>query len=536
MERLLLGGSAPLDGPRLGRKYWGVTLREGPRGRLRACLYFALVLVLVSATVQRERFGIPVELDAPAVFLLALLAFLLAPASVLRFWTLPLILPLTGFVLAGYASCLANSAHLSEVVRSGAPLLSICVRQSAVLTYRVIMFYAVVIAVSNLPELRRKPPIVMLALLLIQAIVCLALLAQYPSPVSQLVIRGEQFGPGSLAFMGLFLEPNLFGIYAVTTIALWMPLSLAMGKKSALSWTLVCMQVGIVAVFMSYTRSTWLALVGVLCLLTIGAWAGLDVGGKRKRSVLLVLGIMVVVGFALSSAIALVASQEQPSSELAETPSSGLVTTRSSELVETPSPELVETPSPGLDEGPSSALVERALRIVEYQTGSSGAGRIWVWTLALEEWAHKPWLGWGLLSFQPSGGPSTQGWLYSSLVQTLHDTGVVGLIFMLWLCVGVAVYTWRAFMLAGSRIDRGLALGYLMAQAALFFTSQFSSFFWGAPTWTLFGLAVGYRLLAPAGKPASRLRPLRGCVEATKSAQEPGRCPPAPPFEDVDDG
>ena len=505
MERKVLGHvTSPGNGIRT-RRYWGVTLREEPRGRLRACLAFALGLLIVAATIQRERFGIPVELDGPAVALLGILALFLAPASFLRFWTLPLILPMTGFVLAGYASCAANSGDLTSVVRSATPLLNICIRQSAILTYRVIMFYVVFIAASHLTELRRKPPVIMLSVLLIQTIGSLAFLPLYPSPASELLVRGEQFGPGSLALMGLFLEPNLFGIYAVTTVALWMPIALSIDKKPALGWILASIQVGIVGVFMSYTRSAWLALIGVFLLLAAGVLLGMRVGGERRRSVLLLLGVLVVLGFALSSAIALAASQAK----------------RSPGVVETPSPGMVETPSPALDEGPSPALVERALRIVDFQTGSSGAGRIWVWGLALEEWANKPWLGWGLLSFEPSGGPSTQGWLYSSLVQTLHDTGVVGLIFMVWLCVGVAVHTWRAFMLAGSQIDRGLALGYLTAQVALFFTSQFSSFFWGAPTWTLFGLAVAY------GRLSSRKERGDGLVQGRRLADEAAAPPEA---------
>src|SRR3972149_5585640 len=91
MERKVLGHVTSAGSGIRTRRYWGVTLREGPRGRFRACLAFALGLLIVAATIQRERFGIPVELDGPAVALLGIFAFLLAPTSSLRFWTLPLI-------------------------------------------------------------------------------------------------------------------------------------------------------------------------------------------------------------------------------------------------------------------------------------------------------------------------------------------------------------------------------------------------------------------------------------------------------------
>ena len=459
MEQLLFGEVAPASKGLQTRRYWRVTLAEGPRGRLRAAVAYALALLIVTATIQRERFGIPVELDGPAVALLGILAFLLAPASALRFWTLPLILPMTGFVLAGYASCALNSGDLTSVARAGTPLFSICFSQSAILTYRVIMFYVVFIAASHLAELRRKPPLIMLSLLLAQTIGSLAFLPLYPTPVSQLFVRGEQFGPGSLAIMGLFLEPNLFGIYAVTTVALWMPIALSVERKPALALILAFLQIGIIGVYMSYTRSTWLALLAVFCLLAAGVLAGLRVGGEHRRRVILLLGGLVVLGFVLSLAIAL-----------------------------------------SLGGGEAlSALVARGSRVLEYQAGS-GAGRLEIWRMALGEWVHKPWLGWGLLSFEPTTVSSTNGWLYSSLVQTLHDTGVIGLAFMVWLCVGVAVHSWRSFTNASNRIDKGIALGYLSAQVALFFTSQFSSFFWGAPTWTLFGLAVAYGSCLPRGE------------------------------------
>ena len=470
------------------RRYWGVTLNEGPKGRLRACLAFALGILIVTTTIQRERFGISVELDGPAVALLGALAFLLAPASALRFWTLPLILPMTGFVLAGYASCAVNSGDLTTVVRSGTPLFNICLRQSAILTYRVIMFYLVFVAASHLTELRRKPPVIMLSLLLIQTIASLAFLPLYPTPVSEFLVRGEQFGPGSLALMGLFLEPNLFGIYAVTTVALWMPIALSMEGKPALAWVLASIQVGIIGVYMSYTRSAWLALVGLFCLLAAGVLVGLRVGGERRRRLILLLGVLVVLGYVLSLAI--------------------MVVLRGGEA--------------------SSALVERGSRVVEYQAGS-GAGRLEIWRMALGEWVQKPWLGWGLLSFEPTTVSPTDGWLYSSLVQTLHDTGVIGLTFMLWLCGGVALYSWRSFMNATSQIDKGIALGYVAAQGALFFTSQFSSFFWGAPTWMLFGLAVAYGPLSKKSDTDDSLASGRRLTDTAAATGGPDRVPISPP-------
>jgi hypothetical protein len=92
---------------------------------------------------------------------------------------------------------------------------------------------------------------------------------------------------------------------------------------------------------------------------------------------------------------------------------------------------------------------------------------------------------------------------------------------MVWLCVGVALYTWRSFMNATSRIDRGIALGYGAAQGALFFTSQFSSFFWGAPTWTLFGLAVAFGGLSSKGEPDDDLAPERRLADVAVAPPVP---------------
>ena len=449
MERLLFGETVSAAPRHTGKTPSGANL-VGSRGSgLKRYLYYALVLVLISVTIQRERFGIPWELDGPAVAVLAILVFLVSPASVFKLKTYPLLLPIAGFVLSGYVSCFVNINDLTALTRSGTPLIGECLRESAILTYRAIMFYTVVMAARYLPELRRKPPIIMLGLLLAQIIMCLALFPFYPSPVSQLLIRGGQFGEGSRAFMGLFLEPNLFGIYAVTTVALWASAALYLTDRRALVFTLASILVGSLGVYMSYTRSAWLAMFLVFSLLAVGIWRS-DLGAERRRSVILLLGTTIVVGYVLSIGINLISDRDA-----------------------------------------TTALIQRSGQLLESRAGS-GASRLSVWNFALRDWIRKPWFGWGLLSFESESVPSTNGWLYSSVVQTLHDTGLVGVTFMLWVCAGIALHTWRSFREADSPIDKGIALGYLAGQAALFFTSQFSSFFWGGPTWVLFGLAVSY--------------------------------------------
>lgn len=498
MERLLLGQTVSAETVLPPRKIWGVSLRDGPRGRLRACLFYALGLLLVSITIHRERFGIPLELDAPVVAVMGVLVLLVSPRAVFRIWAYPLILPMVGFVLTGYASCLANSGDLGEVARSGSSLFDVCLRQSAVLTYRAIMFYVVVFAASLLPEMRRKPPVIMLGLLLVQTLGSLAFLPLYPNPVSELVIRGDQFGEGSLALMGTFLEPNLFGIFAVTTVVLWIPLALCVSEKRALARSLACMQIGIVAVYMSYTRSAWLALIGVYCVLAAVVFAGFKVGGHHRRRIILIVGAMVALGFALAVVVSRSLHGEEASAAMVE---------RSSQLVEEASRLVDEA---------SGAPLENSSQILEGLSGSGGS-RLQIWSIALEEWARKPILGWGLLSFEPTTIYPTGGWLYGSLVQTLHDTGLLGVLFMLWLCAGVAVHTWRSYRTVDAEVDRAIALGYLASLAALFFASQFSSFFWGGLTWVLFGLAVGYNGLAPEGHPGNGA-PLEGTESLIEGA------------------
>ena len=134
-------------------------------------------------------------------------------------------------------------------------------------------------------------------------------------------------------------------------------------------------------------------------------------------------------------------------------------------------------------------LFSRLMSIID-ASGNSAASRTATWQVALAEWREHIWLGTGPLSF-----PYVDGWIFSSVLQTLHDSGVIGLFFMLWICLGSMVYTWLGYYRATVTSDRGILLGYLLAQVSLFFTSQFSSFFWGGFTWVLFGLATGHSCL-----------------------------------------
>jgi O-antigen ligase len=344
------------------------------------------------------------------------------------------------------------------------------------------MFYVVVLAAGLLPESRRRPAIVLLGVLLVQTAVSLIVLPFFPSPVSQLLIRGDQFGVGSRALMGFFLEPNLFGIYAVAVVGLWLSIALYMTDKRSQTYVLACVLIGSVAVFMSYTRSAWLALLLIFLILGVGVFIRPRLGGVRARRVIIALAVVIAVGYALSLLVSLLSQGES-----------------------------VWT------------LLQRGMNLVQAGSGS-GEGRLRVWQTALRHWLRRPWLGWGLLSLERSNLPTSQGWLYSSVIQTLHDTGVFGLFFMLWVCVGVAWQTLKGFFGARAEIDKGMALGYLVAQGALFFTSQFSSYFWGGLTWVLFGMSVAHARLIGATTEDAEVEPA-GEPRRTKSRSRGGVSP-----------
>lgn len=126
MEQVLFSEVEPASRGRQTRRFWDIPLTEGLKGKPRPCVAPTLGLLLVAATIQKEHSGIPRELNGPAIALMGIASFFLARGAPLRFWILPLILPMTGFVLAGDVSRETNGGDLTSIVRSGTLQIHAC--------------------------------------------------------------------------------------------------------------------------------------------------------------------------------------------------------------------------------------------------------------------------------------------------------------------------------------------------------------------------------------------------------------------------
>ncbi len=147
--------------------------------------------------------------------------------------------------------------------------------------------------------------------------------------------------------------------------------------------------------------------------------------------------------------------------------------------------------------GTENALVKRIQAILDFESGS-GAGRVRVQKLAIEEWKESPWLGSGLFSIQGEDLPSGH-WLYSTLIQALHDTGLVGFLLTLWIHLGVIVSSFAAMMKTRDPFMKATLVGFGMGAITIAVSSQASSFFWLGFPWLFMGIVMAVSIMAKGG-------------------------------------
>ncbi|HDZ79297.1 MAG TPA: hypothetical protein ENH39_08355, partial [Gammaproteobacteria bacterium] len=89
-----------------------------------------------------------------------------------------------------------------------------------------------------------------------------------------------------------------------------------------------------------------------------------------------------------------------------------------------------------LTSGATNQLVLRAEKIFEFNAGS-GISRTEVQKFAFERWKEKPLLGNGTMSIPKKFRSGT--WIFSSFLQALHDTGIVGLFILIWIKLAIII-------------------------------------------------------------------------------------------------
>jgi O-antigen ligase len=76
------------------------------------------------------------------------------------------------------------------------------------------------------------------------------------------------------------------------------------------------------------------------------------------------------------------------------------------------------------------------------------------------------------------------------MVQSLHDTGIIGLFFMLLIHVIPVIYALYAYGKTDSGIRRASLAGMALGAVVMFIASQASSFFWLGFPWLYLGILV----------------------------------------------
>jgi O-antigen ligase len=402
--------------------------------------HYALTLVIISTTVAREKLGSSIEFDAIAIALLAAMLILSGPTQFFRHRVYVLGVPMIGYLAVSFLSSYVNS-----------PIPDVSLRQALILTYRAITFYLVIITVLEHPDLRMRYPIQLQRLLILHTLLSLVALLVLPEYLP-LFLRHRVTGGTSIS--GFFQEPNLFGIFVLCVVSLTLPMYIFETSKR---WVRLfpIIAIGLVGLLFSYTRSTWLGFGLILGCLGILTGFGTE-SRVRKRYALIVL----VLGLALSIGLSLLFLHAR-----------------------------LFTSSSGL----SVRLAERLSEIIDAKSGTA-VFRINTWNEGFRLWQSHPWLGRGLLAYMVDS-PRDSGWLFNFALQSLHDSGILGTLFMIWLYIGCLYYPLKAYRVASDERDKGILLGYVLAQIALYFTSLFSAFTWSAFSWVLLGLSTGHSLV-----------------------------------------
>ena len=247
---------------------------------------------------------------------------------------------------------------------------------------------------------------------------------------------------------GTMLEPNILGSFSAASLVLAVGLlTLQRGPASVLprrlaAWTAVSSSV---ALLLSFTRSAWLGAVVGLVLVWILARRS---GSVRARRVIVPLGavLLVAAGILLMPGAA-----------------SAFLRYKITNLVNPESPTVV-------------------LRLLTY-------------TLALQQTALHPIIGWGTFTFAPlvaQGADFAQFagwksiWIPNFLLLALHDTGVIGLALWIGLLVSLFRRGWKAARDGGADAAVNGALTAALATLLLPFLAT-TGFSLGYP-WLLAGM------------------------------------------------
>ena len=422
--------------------------------------------------------------DQVVLVLLVPLVFLAFVLGRFRFqWTL------FDWVVLGFF----GSNFAASILSGSSPTASI--RGAVLLAAYGAMYFVVKQILTNRAEWLPAATTWTLGLGIAQAAYCLIALVLYAFGHG---IGGLQIGhlrAGSVAIKGTFWEANLLGAY-LALMAIFLIIRYAWRTETrAGARTLWGLLITTLALPLTVTRAAGVALALGTVAIALVVWIfRREILEWRARAARIALTLCAVLLLTVTAMDDFVSGLSRYPNFLLERwiPISWSV----------PEGDAPEASAAGVEAsadtpGPPVGDVTRASR-------SSVEGRVDAWAQALEGWRERPILGHGTLA---GANLTKEGWWYSSLVQALFDTGLVGFVVLLWIYVGAVVLPVRSWLLTRQTSISPNLLGYGAGNAVLAFSSQFSSFLFVGFPWVFLGLSM-------AAVHASRTRGSRATAEA----------------------
>lgn len=157
--------------------------------------------------------------------------------------------------------------------------------------------------------------------------------------------------------------------------------------------------------------------------------------------------------------------------------------------------------------GKPDALYQRMSELVDFSSGS-GAGRLDIQDIALERWDERPFIGHGVLSLEGREGSFGRGWLYSSFIQSLFDTGIIGAAMIILIHLIPIIYAFMAARRTSDSSRKATLMGLSFGALVMLIASQASSFLWLGFPWVYLGMlmAISKATLDDSGhQPRSRI-------------------------------
>lgn len=446
--------------------------------RIDALVNIGLVALLIASTLNGLSFewgvlGTELTIRPDQVVLVCLLP-VLALACLLGRLRLHFILfewVVLGFLLSNVAASMLFS-----------PARNASLKGTVLLGGYVSMYFVVRQILANRGEWLSSALNWMCGLGIAQAAYCLLAVGLY---AFGFVIGGLQIGhltEGSVAIKGTFWEANLLGAY-LGLIALFLTVRYVFSVTRAGSRTdLLGVFITSLALPLTVTRAAGAAFVLGMLAIAVVVWVYRDeIGEWRTRvgKIAVTLGCTVVL--TVTAMDALVSTLSGYPNLLRERwmPISWIPIGEEATVVGVTGPP---ARPPGINR---TVELEGA---VTHASRSSVDGRIDAWVRAIEASRDRPILGHGTLA---GANLIKEGWWYSSLIQALYDTGLVGLVVMLWIHVAAIAYPLRTWLRTRQGPMSANLLGFGIANTVLLLTSQFSNpLFVGFP-WVFLGLSMG---------------------------------------------